>query len=136
MHPLAQFDFQLSELALHFLSHRLPLYRELAPSRLAADVRKAKEVEGFRFVVATTCSAFGGKPAEFNQPCLVRMQLQFELLQSLRKFFPELLGFDAILESDHNIVGVTHDDHIATSCLPPPFVGPEIKRIMQIDVGQ
>lgn len=136
MHPLAQFDFQLSELALHFLSHRLPLYRELSPSRLATDMRKAEKVEGFWFIVATTCSAFGGEPAEFDQPCLARMQFQRELLQSLRKFFPELLGFGAILESDHNIVSITHDDYIATSCLPPPFIGPEIKRIMQIDVGQ
>jgi hypothetical protein len=32
-----------------------------------------------------------------------------------------------MLEAGHQIIGVTHDDHVATGPLPSPAVGPQIE---------
>ena len=136
MHALAQFFLEFAELALHFLTHCLPLHCELPFSRLAAHVREAEEVEGLRLAFAPLLSVVGGKSAELNEARFVGMQFQLEAPQALRKFLLELLGVGAILESGNNVVSIAHDDDITAPCLPPPLVGPEVEHVMQIDIRQ
>src|SRR6202035_1643686 len=41
-----------------------------------------------------------------------------------------------MLEADHQIVGVSHDDHVAPGLVPSPALGPEIETVMQVDIGE
>ena len=36
----------------------------------------------------------------------------------------------------HQIVGVSHDDHVAPGLVPSPALGPEIETVMQVDIGE
>jgi hypothetical protein len=36
----------------------------------------------------------------------------------------------------HKIIGVAHDDHVATSLLPSPAFGPQIENVVQVDVAE
>jgi hypothetical protein len=45
------------------------------------------------------------------------------------------LGVMAMLEPDRNVVGEAHDDDI-TVCVPPSPVGPLVKDVVQVDVGE
>src|SRR5215472_14097410 len=41
-----------------------------------------------------------------------------------------------MLEAGHQIIGVTHDDHVAAGFLPSPAFGPQIENVMQVDVAE
>jgi len=41
-----------------------------------------------------------------------------------------------MLEAGDQIVRVSHDDHAASSLLPPPVIGPEIEGVVQVDIGK
>src|SRR6516225_3508496 len=41
-----------------------------------------------------------------------------------------------MLEAGYQIVGVSHDDHVAPGLVPPPALGPEIETVMQVDIGE
>jgi hypothetical protein len=78
--------------------------------------RKAKVAEPLCLAVALR------KAPEFDDPGLLRMQLQSELLQSLSKFVQEPLGNWAPLEAHDGVVGIADDDDLAVSFLLPPLV--------------
>jgi hypothetical protein len=40
-----------------------------------------------------------------------------------------------VLEADHNIISVSHHNHITLSMMLSPMNGPQVKYIMQIYVG-
>src|SRR6266487_906332 len=48
----------------------------------------------------------------------------------------EAPGVALVLEADNEVVGVAHDDHIARGLTLSPAHGPEIKDVVQVDVGQ
>ena len=41
-----------------------------------------------------------------------------------------------MLEAGHQIIGVAHDDHVATGLLPSPAFGPQIENVVQVDVAK
>jgi len=41
-----------------------------------------------------------------------------------------------MLEAGHKIISITHDNHVAVSLLPSPALGPEIERVVQVDIGE
>jgi hypothetical protein len=45
-------------------------------------------------------------------------------------------GVALMLEADHQIVGVSHDDHVAPGLVPSPALSPEIETVMQVDIGE
>ena len=59
-------------------------------------------------------------PAEFDEPCLVRVQCQSVRSESLAQFPQEAFRVSPLLESQHEIVGVPHDDHVASGLLRSP----------------
>ena len=71
--------------------------------------------------------------ANLGQTNLLRMQFQVELgkpfLQSRQT--ASSVGFFA--ESDHKVVGMTHDDDFALSLFPPGF-DPQVQHVVQEDV--
>src|SRR5262249_16329613 len=48
----------------------------------------------------------------------------------------EASGLGLVLESDDEIVGIAHDDHVARGVTPSPALGPEIEDVVQVDVGK
>ena len=42
----------------------------------------------------------------------------------------------SVLEANDQIVGVSHDDHLALGFTPPPAISPEIKAVVQVDIGK
>ncbi len=52
------------------------------------------------------------------------MQFESELAETLPQFFQESLGIRAVLEANHEVVSVAHQDHVPSSVSPTPVVGP------------
>ena len=67
---------------------------------------------------------------------LVRMERQRERLEPLTHRIEEATGVVLVLEAGHQIVGVAHDDHVASGLSPSPALGPEIEHVVQVDVGR
>jgi len=78
-----QFVFQVPQLGLPPLPHRLPQNREPALPRLRAAVRKSEKVEGPWFAVATVAPIPLRKAAELDDTRFVGMQFQCELRETL-----------------------------------------------------
>jgi len=117
-------------------SSGLPLDQEEALARFAADEGEAQEVEGLRFTQAPPLAVRRRVAAEFDQTSLVRMQCQRKFPQPFAHRLPEAPGVRLVLETDDDVVGVPHDDHVARGLPPSPEVGPEIEPVVQVDVGQ
>ena len=127
---------QLFQLRYPAVPPALPEDLEPALPGLSADVGEAKEVERFRFAKPLPLSGLSRIAAKLDQAGLVRMELQRKLLQPVSHHAQEALAVGLMLEAHHNIVGIAHDDHVASGLPPSPAFGPEIEHIMQVDVGQ
>ena len=64
------------------------------------------------------------------------MQFERELSQSLVEVLEELHCVGVVLEPNDGVVGVAHDDDVAT-CIPlPPLLGPKVEDVVQEHVRQ
>jgi len=116
VHAPAEFGFHLAQLGLQPLAYRLPQHRKLsALSRLAADVGKAEESEGFGLPFTAPLAVGGCKAAELHQPGLVGMQFQCELAQALGQLFPKSFGICLVLKPEHEVSrpGESHPQALA-----------------------
>src|ERR1700747_3746541 len=132
-----------SHLLLHFLELRphavpsgLPFDLEFSRSGLAADEGETQEVEGLRFAESAPLAAFRRKAPELDDPGLLGIQRQRKLLQPITHLVQEAPGIVLMLETDDEIVGIAHDDHITRGLAPSPACGPEVEGIVQVDVGK
>ena len=64
------------------------------------------------------------------------MELQGELLQSRLHRVLETAGVVFVLETDDQIVGIAHHDHLTPGFPPSPAIGPEVEDVMQVDVAK
>jgi hypothetical protein len=131
MHAAVEFGFDLPQLRLQALAHRLSQDGEAAPPRLSAAVREPEEVERRRLGPTLTREA-----AEGNQSRLVRMQLQTELREPLAQLGPEPFGLMSMLEAHDEAIGETDHDDVAAGLPFPPSLDPEVEDVMEIEVGQ
>ena len=136
VHASPELSFHLAQLRLQAFAHRLPQHGKpsIAPL-LPADVRKAEKVESLRLPSSTLLPVLGRKRTELQKPCLVGMQFQRELPESLLQLGPEPLGIRFPLEPHHDVIGETHDDHVALRSLPAPGLDPEVEHVVQVDIG-
>src|SRR6266851_2590970 len=114
----------------------LTLDHELAVSGLAAIVRKAQKVEGLRATLPGSCSPLDGEPPELDQPGLVLVDRQTELLQPVSQCREELLPIPFLLTADRQIVRISTDDDLTGCLMSAPVVYPKIDDIMEEDVGE
>src|SRR4051794_17988670 len=49
---------------------------------------------------------------------------------------PETPGIGLVLETDHDVIRVADDHHVARGLAPSPALGPEVEHVVQVDVGQ
>jgi len=137
MHPLPEFGIDLSQLRLE------PRPLDLAQDRkhsigafAAADRGEAQEVEGLGFSLSPASAVAIGKGAELDETGLVWMQFQGETGQTLAQRSEEGLRFGLALESHDEVVGIPHDDHIALGLALAPLLDPEVKDVVEVDIGQ
>ncbi len=136
MHTPPQADLHLLQLGLHTLANRLPKHHEPSPLRLSADMREAEEVEGLRLAQTSALPVGRRMASERDQARLFRVQFQLELLHAFFQLRPEPLGLVFVLEPNHDVVRITHHDHIAMRPLLTPCLNPEIEDVMEVDIRQ
>ena len=137
VHPSLKLGFHLVQLRLQPFAYRLPQHRKPSITPLLyADVRKAQEVERLGLPFSTPLPAVDRIRTELQQACFLRMQFQVELPHSFRKFHPKLIGIRFAVEANHDVIGKSHDDHIAVRALLTPRLDPQVKYVMKIDVRQ
>src|SRR5258708_12169850 len=99
-------------------------------------MREAEEVERLRFPFSAPLPVPNRKRSELQKARLVGMQFELELPKTLGEFRPEPFGIRFDLESNHDVVRVPHDDHIAMRLLSAPCLSPQIERVMKVDICQ
>jgi hypothetical protein len=132
-----KFGFYLVQLRPQSFVVRLPQHLEpsIAPL-LHANLRKAEKVERLRFPFSTPLPVVDRIRTELQKSSSLGMQLQVELLHSLCKFRPELVGLRLALESNHDIVRETHHEEVSVRPLLTPRLDPHVEHVMKADVGQ
>src|SRR3982074_1267564 len=136
MHPPSQFLLDLPERCPHAIAPCCPFDKELSTAVAFTDEGKAEKVEGLRFSEPAMSASFRRKAAEIHQAGLVRIERQRELLEPLAHIVPEAPGVSLVLETDDNVIGITHENHVARGLVPSPALGPEVEHVMQVDVGE
>src|SRR5580692_6729922 len=137
VHSQSQLGFHRIQLRLLPLTNRLPYHREVTVAPLLpADMREAEEVERLRLPFSAPLPVSRRVRSELQKPRFVRMQFELELPESLGKFRQEPLGIRFVLEPNHDVVRVPHDDHIAVRLLSTPCLSPQIEDVMEVDVRQ
>src|ERR1700746_1749031 len=105
------------------------------PTPLAASLERAPPQVGH--TEPERCQALGCREAtKLNQAGLVRMERQLELLKSRAHRIKEATGVALVLEADDHIIGIAHDDHVASSLTPSPALGPQIQDVVEVDIGE
>src|SRR5262249_3431475 len=118
------------------LAHRLSQHRKVPLPSFTAAVRKAQEVERFRFAVATLSSILFRKAAKLDNARFVGVQLKTEPREALAQFCQKPLGFMAMLESGNKVIRETHEDYFPARLLLSPALNPKVENIVEIDVRQ
>src|SRR5450631_3171182 len=130
MHAVLQFKSNLTELASHALRVRSSLDRELAAPGHAAIVREPEECKRFRTLQPLGLSISSGKASELDEPCLVLMERQAEFANPLLKRHEHLACITLVLESQHDVVGVSDRDDFTGGTAPAPLSHPEVEDVM------
>jgi hypothetical protein len=63
------------------------------------------------------------------------VQFQTELRHALTQRLKKVFRFLSVLESDYEIIGISHNDYVATSTLSPA-VYPQIQNVVKVDIRQ
>jgi hypothetical protein len=59
-----------------------------------------------------------------------------EVLEPLTHRIEKATCVALVLEAGHQIVGITHDDHVALGFPPSPAFGPKVEDVVEVDVGE
>jgi hypothetical protein len=91
VHASPELGVYLAQLRLQPFAHRLPQHCEHSVAPLTpAYVREAEEIERLRFPFCALLLVHVRERPEFQQACLLRVQFQLELVESLHQLRPEL----------------------------------------------
>src|SRR5262249_62358192 len=96
----------------------------------------AEEGEGFRSADTALLALGCCVAAELDQAGLVRMERQRECLEPLTHRIEEATCVVLLLKAGYQIIGIAHDDHVASGLLPSPAFGPQIEYVVQVDVAE
>src|SRR5271157_1623634 len=120
VHPPPQLLLDFLELGPHTVPPGFPLEQKIAPAAAAADKGKTKKIEGLRLAEPAPLAPDRCVAAELDQAGLVRMKLQSELLEPRSHRIEKAASVVLMLEAQHHIVGIAHDDHVAGGFAPSP----------------
>src|SRR4029450_7740984 len=134
MHASLKLLLQFFQLRLHPLPHRLAKHREGPPSRLPADMREPKKVEGLRFALASSLPVARRMPSKLDQASLSLMPLQLHFAPPFAQLPLEPVSVLSMLEADNEVVRISHDDHCSSCFLLTPSLRPLVEYVVKIDV--
>ncbi len=124
VHPPPQLLLDLPELGPHTVPPGFPLEQKRAPAATAADEGEPQKIEGFRFTEPSPLAPGRRTAAKLDQAGLVRMERQCKLLEPRTHRIEKAMGIALMLEAKHQIVGIAHDNHVASGLVPSPAFGP------------
>ena len=136
VHSQPELRLDFLELRLHAVAPGLPLKLEGSPARFTADEGEAQKREGVRSTDTAFLAIDRRVAAELNHAGLDRVERQRECREPLAHRIEETTCVVLMLEAGHQIIGVAHDDHVATGLLPSPAFGPQIENVVQVDVAK
>jgi len=136
VHAPSEFDLERLQFSSQAFATGEPQHHEFALSARPAAMREPQEVKGLRFSHSRAASVIPGEAPELDQPRLLGMQRQSKGLQPLGHLPVKLLGVVAELEPRNPVIGIPHHDDLAPGVSIPPLARPQVKRIVQVDVGQ
>jgi hypothetical protein len=91
---------------------------------------KAQKIERFRFSETPLLASLSHKTAELYQTRFLGMEVQAELRQSITKVTPEPFRLITMLKANHDVIGETNDDNIASRVPTTPLVRPKVKNVV------
>jgi hypothetical protein len=136
VHALPELGFDFLELHLPSFAHRLPQHHESSFACLCTTVREPEKVKGLRFSFASALSVLFCMPAKLDQARLLGVQFQPKALKPLHKLAQKLLPVLSALKSHNEVVDKPHHDHIPSGLYSSPLLDPQVKPIVQVNVGQ
>jgi hypothetical protein len=99
-------------------------------------MRKAQKGEALGFTPAMRLTPLSCEAAKLDQARLGWVQFQTKLGKALPQCLQELLGFMPLCESHDDVVNVPDETDIPQALALTPSVRPQIKHIMEVDVGR
>ena len=136
VHSQPQLRLDFLEFRPHAVAPGLPLKLEGSPARFTADEGEAHECEGLRSTDTAFLAIDRRAAAELDHAGLARMERQRERREPLAHRIEEATCVVLMLETGHQIIGVAHDDHVASGLLLSPAFGPQIEYVVQVDVAE
>ena len=85
-------------------------------------MRESQKVERLRSVLPSLPTVPLGKPPELNEPGLVGVYFQFEVSEPLLRGVQKTLRVPLVLKTHHEVVGVPHDDCVASDLVAAPLL--------------
>ena len=129
---LTSFAFALRRLAIVFRL-TVNLFVFLVFAQMCVKHRKSN-VSGFPSL-ASSFSVCRCKSAKLDKAGFLLVQFQTELRHALTQRLKKVFRFLSVLESDYEIIGISHNDYVATSTLSPA-VYPQIQNVVKVDIRQ
>lgn len=123
------------ELRDHLLAIRFQSQLEKALSGPVHIVGKAEEIERRRLFAPFLCIGPGIAP-ELDDPRLIRRKFQIKLQKPSLECFEYPLRLVLVLDTDHEVVGISHDLHNSTASGFHHPLDPQVQRIVQVDVRE
>src|SRR5271155_1409743 len=136
VHLSSQRVFDFSQLCLRAITTGFPLDEEFSLPCLAADESETQKIKGLRLAKTRSGALIRCEAAKRDQSSLSRMQRQRELFQPRLHSSQEAPRFGFVFNTQNNIIGISHDDHVALCLSTAPLLGPEIEDVVKIDIGQ
>src|SRR5438094_6501040 len=136
VHASSEFGFDLLELSLPALAHRLPQHHEPSLTCLCTAVRETKKVKGLRFSFTSALSIVFRMSAKLDQARLLGVKFQPKALKPLHKLAQKSLPVTSVLKSNNEVISKPHHNHLSSRFDSSPLLDPQIKPIVQIDIGQ
>jgi hypothetical protein len=131
-----KFIFENLEFRNHPFANGLPKNNKLPIHGLIANVGKTKKVKCLWFTFAPMPAVLSRKSPKLDNSGLAAVKLQIELSKTLYQVFVEPLGIFSVLKANHKIIAKSDNSDISTVVLFSPFIRPQIKHVVQINVRQ
>jgi len=130
-------ELHLMELETEPLGYRLSLDGK-APSLAvdSTDMSKAEEIKSLRLSQTLPFAACGSKFSKLEEPRLLRVQAETESAHPLFDVPEKPLSLRLVLKPEDKVIGVPNDNDIAPCVSPAPLMYPQIKDIVQVNIGK
>src|SRR5208282_916205 len=136
MHPPPRLNTQFFKLSRKPYAVGAALDHEPSVPTPRTVVRKAQEPERVAAVRAAFSAQLTWALAELNQACLLLVERELELRQTLLEVDQHPARVGLVLKAQHEVITVTHDNN-SSPCVPfPPLMDPEVERVVHKDVGE